>query len=460
MKTVLIIDDDRALRSTLATWLSNDGWRVYEAEDGEAGLDLATKHRPDVVLCDLLMPRCNGFQVCRSLRSHKDSLANTKIIVTTGSGYATDRVNAFEAGADEYLVKPIIPTELTRLLNRLMNGKVNAEGLTDTAIRRRNEPTRLKFWGVRGSIPTPGRDTVFYGGNTPCVEVRTDGEIIVLDAGTGIRPLGLSLIDEFKGRPIDVSLLVTHTHWDHIQGFPFFLPIYNPKNKIRVLGFEGARQGLESTLFSQMESPYFPVSLRQISGHISIQELKELTFQIGEVRVQAELVNHPGMCTGYRIFGSGGSICYLPDVELFQPLRATISKQNHNKSVEDESYAKEQDKKLIDFIKDADVLIIDSQYDATEYESHVGWGHSCVDDSVELAIKANVKRIFLFHHDPVHNDEQISRMVARARELVERHGANLMVEAAREGFEIELDMPLKKLEADALAKNRKKVAKA
>ena len=460
MKTVLIIDDDRALRSTLATWLSNDGWRVYEAEDGEAGLDLATKHRPDVVLCDLLMPRCNGFQVCRSLRSHKDSLANTKIIVTTGSGYATDRVNAFEAGADEYLVKPIIPTELTRLLNRLMNGKVNAEGLTDTAIRRRNEPTRLKFWGVRGSIPTPGRDTVFYGGNTPCVEVRTDGEIIVLDAGTGIRPLGLSLIDEFKGRPIDVSLLVTHTHWDHIQGFPFFLPIYNPKNKIRVLGFEGARQGLESTLFSQMESPYFPVSLRQISGHISIQELKELTFQIGEVRVQAELVNHPGICTGYRIFGSGGSICYLPDVELFQPLRATISKQNHNKSVEDESYAKEQDKKLIDFIKDADVLIIDSQYDATEYESHVGWGHSCVDDSVELAIKANVKRIFLFHHDPVHNDEQISRMVARARELVERHGANLMVEAAREGFEIELDMPLKKLEADALAKNRKKVAKA
>lgn len=455
MKTVLIIDDDRNLRQTLSSWLLNEGWHVFEAEDGEAGLSLAKQHRPDVVLCDLLMPRCNGFQVCRSLRANKGDFADTKIVVTTGSGYATDRVNAFEAGADEYLVKPIIPTELSRLLNRLMNGKFAHSESSDTTIRQLNEPTRLKFWGVRGSIPTPGRETVFYGGNTPCVEVRTDGEIIILDAGTGIRQLGLALIDESKGRPIEVTLLITHTHWDHIQGFPFFLPVYNPKNKIHVLGFEGARQGLDSTLFSQMESPYFPVSLRQMADHINIQELKDLSFQVGPVRVQAELVNHPGICTGYRIFGSGGSICYLPDIELFQPLRAQIAKQNHNKSAEGEAYAKEQDRKLINFIKDADVLIIDSQYDAKEYESHVGWGHSCVDDSVELALKANVKRLFLFHHDPQHSDEQISRMVARAREIVAKNGGKLMVEAAREGFEVELDIPSKKEEADGLKKKKK-----
>ena len=126
MKTVLIIDDDRVLRQSLATWLSNEGWRVFEAEDGEAGLSLAVQHRPDVVLCDLLMPRCNGFQVCRSLRSNKETFAGTKIVVTTGSGYATDRVNAFEAGADEYLVKPIIPTELSRLrAHNKRDGKVS-----------------------------------------------------------------------------------------------------------------------------------------------------------------------------------------------------------------------------------------------------------------------------------------------------------------------------------------------
>ena len=436
MKTVLIIDDDRSLRSTLGSWLSASGWDVLEAKDGEEGLNLARQHRPDVVLCDLLMPRCNGFQVCRSLRSHKDSLAHTKIIVTTGSGYATDKINAFEAGADEYLVKPIIPSELSRLMERLLNGRAQMTDLTDTAIKRRSEPPRLKFWGVRGSIPTPGPETVFYGGNTPCIEVRAEGEVIILDAGTGIRPLGMSLIDEFKGKPINVTLLISHTHWDHIQGFPFFLPLYNPKNKIRVLGFEGARQGLESTLFSQMESPYFPISLREISGHIAIQELKEMTFNIGNVRVQAELVNHPGICTGYRLFTVGGSVCYIPDVELVGPQRA---QDKQNTSAETQQFARDRDRKLVDFIKDAEILIIDAQYDAKEYETHVGWGHSCVDDSVELAIRGNVKRLFLFHHDPVHGDEQVARLVTRAREIVAKHNSTLLVEAAREGFEILLE---------------------
>ena len=144
-----------------------------------------------------------------------------------------------------------------------------------------DQNTVVKFWGVRGSIPTPGQSTVFFGGNTSCVEVRADGEIIILDAGSGIRLLGESLAAEFQGQPIEMTLLITHTHWDHIQGFPFFLPAYDARNRVHILGYEGARDGLAATLAGQMESPYFPIALKQMPGNIVIEELKEMNFKVG-----------------------------------------------------------------------------------------------------------------------------------------------------------------------------------
>ncbi|MEW6159973.1 MAG: MBL fold metallo-hydrolase, partial [Verrucomicrobiota bacterium] len=233
-----------------------------------------------------------------------------------------------------------------------------------------------------------------------------------------------------------LTVLVTHTHWDHIQGFPFFVPAYIPRNKIRILGYEGARKGLENTLSAQMESPYFPISMQQMPGNITIQELRDLTFSIGAVKVQAAFLNHPGVCTGYRLYTSAGSIAYLPDIEPYHRFNAL--KGNAAPSPESLEYSRSQEAKLIEFIRDADVMAIDSQYDADEYEKHVGWGHSSVDDSVELGIKAGVKRLFLFHHDPEHDDERISQMQAHAQQLVASKGSNLIVEAAREGLEIVL----------------------
>ncbi|MBI4323847.1 MAG: response regulator [Chloroflexi bacterium] len=433
MKTILVIDDDRGFRTMLSQLLNVQGWNVLEAEDGEVGLRLARERRPAVVLCDLLMPRCNGFQVCRSIREQPDTLSKTKIIVTSGSGYASDRLNALEAGADEYLLKPVKPAELFSLLERMTGAEAAPAASTGLAAAQK---TRLKFWGVRGSVPTPGPDTVFYGGNTACLEVRADGELIVLDAGTGIRPLGLALNAEFKNEPITLTLLITHTHWDHIQGFPFFMPAYNPKNNIRILAFEGARKGLEATLASQMESPYFPISMQQMPGAIAVKELKDLTFEIGKVNVFATFMNHPGICVGYRLNTSEGSIAYMPDNELFQRQRSQPRTASEQASGDVLNYARGQDEKLVQFVHEADVLIIDSQYDASEYPQHVGWGHSCVDDTVLLGLHAKVKRLFLFHHDPGHDDAHISRMVADARSLVARHGGTMQVEAAREGLEL------------------------
>src|SRR5207244_4243071 len=149
---------------------------------------------------------------------------------------------------------------------------------------------RLKLWGVRGSIPIPGPATIRYGGNTTCVEVRADGEIIVLDAGTGIRSLGLALEKEFGSRPITVTLLITHVHWDHIQGFPFFIPAYNDKNQIRIFGYDGADSGIREILKGQMATPFFPVKLYDLPGKIYIKKLQKNEFNIGKVRVRSKLM--------------------------------------------------------------------------------------------------------------------------------------------------------------------------
>ena len=429
MKTVLLIDDDHAFRDTLTELLKTQGWDVFEAPDGEIGLNLALQKRPDVVVCDLLMPRCNGFQFCRAIKQQRAFLPNIRVVVSSGSNYASDRMNALESGADEYITKPISADDLFAVLERVTQRKP-AE-TAGAGVQQNWRGARLKFWGVRGSIPTPGPHTVYYGGNTSCIEVRADDELIILDAGSGIRPLGTSLSSEYGDKPIQLSLLISHTHWDHIQGFPFFVPAYNPKNQVRILAFEGARKGIEATLASQMESPYFPISMQQMPGNLYLQELKDMDFSVGKVSVKASFMNHPGICVGFRLETSGGSIAYLPDNELYRRLRTN--------GPEDSTFAERQDQKLIDFIRNVDVAIMDSQYDAQEYPDHVGWGHSCVDDTVDVAIAAGVRHLFLFHHDPDHDDAHVSRMLAGARQQSAAAGSKIVIDAAREGLELVLD---------------------
>jgi phosphoribosyl 1,2-cyclic phosphodiesterase len=269
---------------------------------------------------------------------------------------------------------------------------------------------------VRGSIATPGPTTVRYGGNTSCVEVRYGDEIIILDAGTGLRALGKSLLREFKNRPLNLTLLLTHTHWDHIQGLPFFGPIYNPRCRLRILGCEGARKGLVAALTGQMESTYFPVPFNRLPSNIQIEEFKDFNFSVGSVRIQAQRANHPGLCVGYRLYSQGGLIAFLPDAE---PRTGGL------------------DRDLIEFVRGADALILDAQYDRAEYRAHVGWGHGCVDDAVALALQSGVKHLHLFHHDPDHNDRRIDQLVKHARALVSQQKGRLQVSAAREGRKIE-----------------------
>lgn len=270
----------------------------------------------------------------------------------------------------------------------------------------------FKFWGVRGSIPTPGSGTVRFGGNTSCIELRACGEHLILDAGSGIRPLGLSLAAE--QRDLNLTLLLTHTHWDHIQGFPFFIPAYQARHRIRILGYEGSKKDLQATLEGQMENPYFPVSLSQMPGNLVIEEVSEMSFQLGEITVRAARTKHPGMTVGYRIETPYGVVCYVPDHE---------------------SAPGEPPGAVGELIAGADVVMLDAQYTAEEYPSKKGWGHGCLDDVVRVAKDSGVKRLYLFHHDPTHDDDFLEKMLVRARSLI---GAEMIIELAREGDFVEL----------------------
>jgi phosphoribosyl 1,2-cyclic phosphodiesterase/CheY-like chemotaxis protein len=429
VKTILLIDDDEICRAPAAELLRRSHWRVFEAEDGESGLQLAVQHRPDIILCDLLMPRINGYQVCRAVREHIE-LRHTKIIVVTGRDYAADRKSAEEAGADDYLVKPIEFSKLKEAMERVLPAMTDGQRPSElTPVRSVPDAiTWLKFWGVRGSIPAPGRETVFFGGNTSCVELRTDGEHIICDAGSGIRALGLALEAEAGARPLHLTLLITHSHWDHIQGFPFFVPAYQPQNKLHILGYEGASDCLRKTLAGQMESPYFPVALNEMPGNIAIQELKEMNFRIGPIPVEACFTNHPGICVGYKFHTSGGVIVYMPDNET----------QTRGAAGPNGVVPSAVDLNITEFIRDADLLILDAQYTREEYQKHIGWGHGCVDEVVAMAAAAKVRRLYLFHHDPAHDDRFISSMLMHARELAAAVGSDMRIEAAREGEQVAL----------------------
>jgi phosphoribosyl 1,2-cyclic phosphodiesterase/CheY-like chemotaxis protein len=283
----------------------------------------------------------------------------------------------------------------------------------------------VRFWGTRGSIATPGPRTIRYGGNTSCVEVRTDdGTRIILDCGTGARELGAHLLGA-EERPLRLHLLIGHTHWDHIQGFPFFGPAFLPDTDLHLYAPRDFHRSLEEALAGQMQYPYFPVKLADLRSCMHYTELEEGCLEIGEVRVETRYLNHTAPTIAYRLSCGGTAIAYVTDHEPFW-------------TPTDGVFQHPGDQAHVEFLKGADLIIHDAQYTQEEYRERIGWGHSTTAYATDVALAAGAARLALFHHDPGHDDRTIKSLEAAMQDRVAAHDGALEVFAAAEGLALQV----------------------
>lgn len=283
---------------------------------------------------------------------------------------------------------------------------------------------KVRFWGVRGSIPSPGPATARYGGNTTCIEVRSDaGDLIILDAGTGIFPLAQTLLGEL---PVRAHVFITHTHWDHIQGLPFFQPLNTRGNSVRIYGAAQAGVPLEEILDRQMDPVVFPVPLKALAADLRITEISGGRFEIDGFLVEAFRLRHPGTTLGYKLVPARGgrTIAYLTDNELGPGGSYDVPP--------------EWRRELVRFLGGVDTLIHDGMYSEAMIESRAGWGHSTPEQAVDLAAEAGVRRLVLFHHEPEHDDGAVDALVIGARSYAAARAPGLQLEAAMEGMSLTL----------------------
>jgi phosphoribosyl 1,2-cyclic phosphodiesterase len=289
---------------------------------------------------------------------------------------------------------------------------------------------KVKFWGVRGSIASPGQNTVRYGGNTTCIEVRTDqNELIIIDAGTGIFPLSQSLLSEL---PVTANVLISHSHWDHIQGLPFFVPNFIPGNVLRLHGaFDPVSgKGVEQVMAVQLQYSYFPVREAEMKAQIEYVTLvPEQSIRIGSATVTPYLMNHPVVDFGYRIEADGKSVFFTGDHEPSQ----NIYEPHDPDFAEYQSFIDEKAANILRAMDKVDVLIADCSYTSAEYQAKKGWGHGTFDSSINYAKKAGAKMLYCTHHEPTRSDDALEAVFAQVLQEHPHHPGDPQYRLAREG---------------------------
>jgi phosphoribosyl 1,2-cyclic phosphodiesterase/ActR/RegA family two-component response regulator len=404
--SVYVVEDSRTQADIARALLEKAGHHVVTCPSSVEALRDIPCRRPDCVLIDIMLPEVDGYEVCRRLRAIPE-LAPTKLAMVSVKAYPFERRRALEMGADGYFVKPLHPATFVAELERLVAGTL-----------------LMTFWGVRGTLPISRKDSMRYGGSTSCVSLDfPDGRLVVFDAGTGIKALSDALTATGRTR-LEGRLFISHPHWDHIQALPFFAPFYRQGNQFDVCGPSHGHTTMRDLIAAQMDGVYFPITVREFAASVIYRDLGQGEYEIGGHPVRTMLLTHPGNCLGYRLQHDRRAVCYVTDNELFWP--------------DSPFYSEEYVERLADFTRGADVLITDCAYTDEDYPRRVGYGHSSVSRVADLAARARVRELYLFHHDPDHTDAVIDAKLARVQALLAERGATTTARAPSEGAEFEV----------------------
>lgn len=430
---ILVAEDTEVVSHLMIRLLEDAGYEVALARDGQECLERVAAFQPELLILDLMMPKVHGMEVLRRLRA-EDATAELGVVVCTAKAFKTEHVAAAELGAFAFLPKPHGQGQLLDVVKAWFAGSPPPAELSVMTAGSEGEPYRpgmetqrgrVALWGTRGSIPTPGAAFMRHGGNTSCMQVEHGDDLLIFDAGSGIRELGLELMN---GPPRRIHLFITHTHWDHIQGFPFFTPVYTPGFEVVVYGAEGFGKSLEAVFRGQLDQDYFPVQMEDMNAAIQFRHLTPEPVRIGGVTVTWEYAQHPGATVGYRVDVAGTSVSWFPDDEF---LHGYVGAPE-DITLDDPRLAPYR--RVIDFLSGVDILVHEAQYTNDEYPGKVGWGHSSVSNACLLAKLAGVKRWIVTHHDPMHDDRFLEGKLNLTRQQLARLGHPIPVVHGYDGM--------------------------
>lgn len=440
-KRILVADLDEQTISTIKKSLSTSLYLVETARSGTECLKKLDSFKPDLLIIELMLPHIHGIEILRKIKQDPRSKQIGAILMSSNT-MTQNYHAAIKLQCDYFLEKPFQSKTIQSLVAQFFKRELHPSSFKGKQSSHTGKScyipkthfihSYIKFWGTRGSNPVSGSDYLRFGGNTSCLEIRHEEELIIVDAGTGIRPLGLE-----NNLPKEIHLLLSHTHWDHLAGFPFFAPLYDPECHITIWAPIGFEKSIQELFTEMLAYAYFPIRLDDIKAKLTFKEIQEgIPFDIGSVTVNTHYAYHPGSTLCFKFTIDKTSFGYATDNEFL------MGYHDNPKLITSSSPLLKPYKSMIKFFKGVNFLVHEAQYTPSEYGKKVGWGHSSISNAAILIKYAAIEQWILTHHDPKHTDIDLLKKIQLQHDILDEYKLHCRMRMAFDGLMLPLDTRL------------------